>query len=155
MTTEEKRMMQPAQEYIRKLQHKRNAGTENCMLSSDLGRDMGITALDLHHYLIDVGFLFRERSTYELKLCKRYAGLGYAKTRSHFRYNSKGDLVETRFPVWTKKGQEFIKNLIQGCEQARAKSNSFELCRAEAGSIKDQGNRHKEKARNLKTTKAI
>ena len=155
MTTEEKRMMQPAQEYIRKLQHKRNAGTEDCMLSSDLGRDMGITALDLHHYLIDVGFLFRERSTYELKLCKEYAGLGYAKTRSHFRYNSKGDLVETRFPVWTKKGQEFIKNLIQGCEQARAKSNSFELCRAEAGSIKDQGNRHKEKARNLKTTKAI
>ena len=155
MTTEEKRMMQPAQEYIRKLQRKRNAGTEDCMLSSDLGRDMGITALDLHHYLIDVGFLFRERSTYELKLCKEYAGLGYAKTRSHFRYNSKGDLIETRFPVWTKKGQEFIKNLIQGCEQARAKSNSFELCRAEAGSIKDQGNRHKEKARTLKTTKAI
>ena len=31
MTTEEKRMMQPAQEYIRKLQHKRNAGTEDCM----------------------------------------------------------------------------------------------------------------------------
>ena len=114
MTTEEKRMMQPAQEYIRKLQHKRNAGTEDCMLSSDLGRDMGIIALDLHHYLIDVGFLFRERSTYELKLCKQYAGLGYAKTRSHFCYNSKGDLIETRFPVWTKKGQEFIKNLIKG-----------------------------------------
>ena len=130
MTREEMKMMQPAQEYIRKLQKKRNAGTENCMLSSDLAREMGITALDLHHYLIDVGFLFRERSTYELKLSKRYAGLGYAKTRSHFRYNSKGDLVETRFPVWTKKGQEFIKNLITG-------------------------NRHKEKARNLKTTKAI
>ena len=114
MTTEEKRMMQPAQEYIRKLQHKRNAGTENCMLSSDLAREIGITAPDLHHYLIDVGFLFRERSTRELKLCKQYAGLGYAKIRSHFRYNQKGDLVETRFPVWTQKGQEFIKNLIAG-----------------------------------------
>ena len=113
MTTEEKRMMQPAQEYIRKLQHKRNAGTEDCMLSSDLGRNLGINALDLHHFLIDVGFLFRERSTYELKLCKDYAGLGYAKTRSHFRYNSKGDLVETRYPVWTPKGQEYIKNLIE------------------------------------------
>ena len=155
MTKEEMQMMQPAQEYIRKLQKKRNAGTENCMLSSELAREMGITALDLHHFLIDVGFLFRERTTYELKLSKDYAGLGYAKTRSHFRYDKRGDLVETRFPVWTEKGQEFIKNLIQGCEQARAKSNSFELCRAEAGSIKDQGNRHKEKARNLKTTKAI
>ena len=114
MTTEEKRMMQPTQEYIRRLQHKRNAGTENCMLSSDLAREMGITALDLHHYLIDVGFLYRERNTYELKLCKRYAGLGYAKTRSHFRYNSKGDLVETRYPVWTQKGLEFIRKLIKG-----------------------------------------
>ena len=66
MTTEEKRMMQPTQEYIRRLQHKRNAG------------------------------------------------LGYAKTRSHFRYNSKGDLVETRFPVWTEKGLEFIRKLIKG-----------------------------------------
>jgi phage antirepressor YoqD-like protein len=114
MTTEEKRMMQPTQEYIRKLQHKRNAGTEDCMLSSDLAREMGITAPDLHHFLIDVGFLFRERLTYELKLCKDYAGLGYAKTRSHFRYNSKGDLIETRFPVWTEKGQEYIKSLITG-----------------------------------------
>ena len=155
MTREEMKMMQPAQEYIRKLQKKRNEGTENCMLSSELAREMGITALDLHHFLIDVGFLFRERTTYELKLSKDYAGLGYAKTRSHFRYDKRGDLVETRFPVWTEKGQKFIKNLIQGCEQARAKSNSFELCRAEAGSIKDQGNRHKEKARTLKTTKAI
>ena len=114
MTTEEKMMMQPTQEYIRKLQKKRNAGTEDCMLSSELAREIGITAQDLHHYLIDVGFLFRERSTYELKLCKHYTGLGYAKTRSHFRYNSKGDLIETRFPVWTKKGQEYIINLIKG-----------------------------------------
>ena len=128
MTTEEKMMMQPTQEYIRKLQRKRNAGTDDCMLSSDLAREMGITAPDLHHYLIDVGFLFRERSTYELKLCNSYAGLGYAKSRSHFRYNSKGELIETRFPVWTKKGQEFIKKMIQG-------------------------NRHKEKARNLKPIK--
>ena len=114
MTTEEKMMMQPTQEFIRKLQKKRNAGTDDCILSSDLAREIGITALDLHHYLIDVGFLFRERSTHELKLCKPFAGHGYAKTRSHFRYNSKGDLTETRFPVWTLKGQEFISEMILG-----------------------------------------
>ena len=112
MTQKEMLMVQPAQEYIRKLQRKRNAGTENCMLSTDLARELGITAPDLHHFLIDVGFLVRERGTYELKLSKDYAGLGYAKTRSHFHYNRKGELVETRFPVWTKKGQGFIKKLI-------------------------------------------
>ena len=113
MTQEEMQMMQPAQEYIRRLQQKRNAGTEDCMLSSELAREIGTTALDLHHYLIDKGFLFRERSTYELRLGKDYAGLGYAKTRSHFRYNKRGDLVETRFPVWTEKGQEFIRKLMR------------------------------------------
>ena len=68
MTQEERLMMQPTQEYIRKLQQKRNAGTEDCMLSTDLARELGINALDLHHFLIDVGFLVCERSTYELKL---------------------------------------------------------------------------------------
>ena len=113
MTQEERQMMQPAQEYIRKLQQKRNAGTEDCMLSSDLARELGINAPDLHHFLIDVGILYRERTTRELKLSERYAGLGYAKTRSHFRYSRKGDLVETRFLVWTEKGQEFIRKLIK------------------------------------------
>ena len=128
MTTEEKQMMQPTQEYIRKLQRKRNAGTENCMLSTDLAREMGITALDLHHYLIDVGFLFRERNTYELKLSMDYAGLGYARIRSHFRYNKRGDLIETRFPVWTEKGQEYIKNLIKGKgKKDMATNNSKQL----------------------------
>ena len=124
MTTEEKQMIQPTQEYIRKLQRKRNAGTENCMLSTDLAREMGITALDLHHFLIDVGFLFRERSTYELRLSKDYAGLGYAKTRSIFRYNNKGVLVETRYPVWTEKGQEYIKSLFKGKGSKDKKTNN-------------------------------
>ena len=112
MTQDEMLMMQPTQDYMRKLQKNRNAGTENCMLSTDLAREMGTNALDLHHFLIDVGFLVRERTTHELKLSKEFAGLGYAKTRSHFHYNRKGELVETRFPVWTKKGQGFIKKLI-------------------------------------------
>lgn len=114
MTQKEMQKVQPAQEYIRKLQLKRNAGTEDCMLSTDLARELGTNAPDLHHFLIDVGFLVRERSTYELKLSKDFAGLGYAKTRSHFRYNRRGDLVEKRFPVWTVKGQEYIKKLIKG-----------------------------------------
>ena len=113
MTQEERQMMQPTEEYIRKLQQKRNAGTEDCMLSSELARELGTNAPDLHHFLIDEGFLYRERKSHELKLSKDYAGLGYAKTRSHFRYSRKGDLVEKRYPVWTEKGQEFIRKLFK------------------------------------------
>ena len=69
-------------------------------------------------------FLFRERTTYELKLSRDYAGLGYAKTRSTFRYNNKGVLVETRYPVWTEKGQEFIKKLFKGKGQKDKKTNN-------------------------------
>lgn len=46
MTTEEKMMMQPTAEYMRKLQHERNVGTEVCKLSTDLARELGITAPD-------------------------------------------------------------------------------------------------------------
>ena len=81
MTTEEKKTMQAAEDYIRKLQRKRNVGTEDCILSSDLANEFGISAPDMHRFLIDIGFLYRERKTRELKLCKPFAGLGYTKTR--------------------------------------------------------------------------
>ena len=94
------------------------------MLSTDLARELDTNAPDLHHFLIDVGFLFRKRTTYELKLSNDYAGLGYAKTRSTFRYNKKGDLIETRYPVWTEKGQEYIKSLFKGKGKKDMKLNN-------------------------------
>jgi hypothetical protein len=94
------------------------------MLSCNLARELDTNAPDLHHFLIDRGFLFRERTTYELKLSRDYAGLGYAKTRSTFRYNNKGVLVETRYPVWTEKGQEYIKSLFKGKGSKDKKTNN-------------------------------
>ena len=113
MTTKEKMMMQPTQEYIRKLLKERNAGTEDCILSSDLASEFGISAPDLHWYLIDIGILYREEGSRELKLYSKYAHKGYTKTRSHFEYSRKGELKEKRFPVWTETGQEFIRRLIR------------------------------------------
>lgn len=113
MNTKEKMMMQPTSEYIRKLLKERNAGTEDCILSSELASEFGIGAPDLHRYLIDIGFLYREVGSRELKLNPKYAHKGYAKTRSHFEYSRKGELKEKRFPVWTEAGQEYIKKLIR------------------------------------------
>ena len=113
MTTKEKMMMQPTSEYIRKLLRQRNAGTEDCILSSELASEFGISAPDLHRYLIDIGFLYRERSTRELKLTKKYDGRGFAKYRSHFEYTKIGELKEIVYPVWTQKGQDYIKKKIK------------------------------------------
>ena len=112
MTTKEKMMMQPTQEYIRKMLHKRNEGTEDCILSSDLASEFGISAPDLHRYLIDIGFLYRERPIRELKVSKKYDGRGFAKYRSHFEYTKTGELKEIVYPVWTQKGQDYIKKII-------------------------------------------
>jgi hypothetical protein len=66
---------------------------------------------------------------YDLQTHTRYAPtrrctLGYAKTRSHFRYDKRGDLVETRFPVWTEKGQEYIKEMIKGKDRKNLNSKN-------------------------------
>ena len=113
MTTKEKMMMQPTQEYIRKMPHKRNEGTEDCILSSELASEFGISAPDLHRYLIDIGFLYRERPTRELKVSKKHDGRGFAKYRSHFEYTKTGELKEIVYPVWTQKGQDYIKKRIK------------------------------------------
>ena len=113
MTTKEKMMMKPTQEYIRKMLHKRNEGTEDCILSSELASEFGISAPDLHRYLIDIGFLYRERPTRELKVSKKYDGRGFEKYRSHFEYTKTGELKEIVYPVWTQKGQDYIKKIIK------------------------------------------
>lgn len=114
MTTKEKMMMQPTEEYIRKMLRRRNEGTEDCILSSDLASEFGISAPDLHRFLIDIGFLYREHPSRELKLSKKYSGKGFAKYRSHFEYTKKGDLKEIVYPVWTQKGQDYIRKKIKG-----------------------------------------
>ena len=113
MTTKEKMRMLPTEEYIRRLIKKRNAGTEHCRLTTDVARDIGISAPDLNSFLTDAGILLRERATRELKIAPRYRGKGYTMTRSQFRYNSSGELTELRYPVWTEKGEEFIKRTIK------------------------------------------
>ena len=91
---------------------KRNAGTEGCCLTSTLAGEFGLSAPDLNQYLIDIGILTRERKTRELHISRRYASHGFCKTRSHFNYTARGELKETRFPVWTEKGQDFVRNLL-------------------------------------------
>ena len=110
MTTKEKLMMQVNSEFIRNLIKQRNAGTEDCITSSELAREIGIPVADMHDILIENKVLCRKHR--ELKLTLKYQERGYEKYRSCFRYKKTGELKEIVYPVWTKKGQEMIKEMI-------------------------------------------
>jgi hypothetical protein len=59
MTTKEK-MMQVSSEYICNMVKERNAGTEDCMTSSELARVIGIPVSEMHEILIKKSVLCRK-----------------------------------------------------------------------------------------------
>jgi len=114
MTTKEKMMMEQTNEIVCDMIKQRNAGTQDCRSTSELAREIGIHTSDLNHFLLDVGVLYRERGTGELRLTTKFQGRGLSKNRSCFRYGRSGKLIEIVYPVWTEKGEDFIMKMIKG-----------------------------------------
>ena len=110
MTTKEKMTMQVNSEFVCNMMKQRNAGTQDCITSTELAREIGIPVTDMHDILIEMKVLCRKYR--ELKLTLKYQERGYEKYRSCFRYKKTGELKEIVYPVWTKKGQEMIKEMI-------------------------------------------
>lgn len=104
--------LQTTQEFVCNMLKQRNAGTEDCITSSELAKEIGIPVQDLHQFLIDKDVLCRQHR--ELKLTLKYQERGFEKHRSTFRYKNTGELKEIIYPVWTKKGQGMIKEMVFG-----------------------------------------
>ena len=115
MTTKEKMTLQVNSEFVCDMIKKRNAGTEDCITSSELSQEIGIPVTDLHRFLMDQQVLCRRGG--ELRLTLKYQERGYEKYRSTFRYNKAGILKEIVYPVWTDKGQRMIKEMALGKQQ--------------------------------------
>ena len=113
MNTKERMAMQPTNEVIAKLLKQRNKGTEDCVTSTFIATQIGLTAPELNSFLIDKKILKRYRKERKLLLTQDYQDLGIAKYRSRFGYDNKGQLFEIVFPVWTKKGVDFLANTLQ------------------------------------------
>ena len=111
MTTKEKMTMQVNSEFVCNMMKQRNAGTEDCMTSSELTREIGIPVADMHDILIEKKVLCRRHR--ELRPTLNYQERGYEKYRSTFRYKKTGELIEIVYPVWTEKGQRMIKEKIK------------------------------------------
>lgn len=115
MTTKEKMTLQVNSEFVCDMIKKRNAGTEDCITSSELAQEIGIPVADLHQFLIDKEVLCRKHR--ELMLTLKYKEKGLTKKRSIFRYKKTGELKEIVYPVWTEKGQDFVKDMVKAASK--------------------------------------
>ena len=110
MNTKEKMAVQPTNEIVAEMIKKRNKGTEDCTLTSEFARSIGMNAPDLNRALKDMGILKKIDGILQLTL--KYQGMGLTKNRSAFRYNRKGQLIEIVYPVWTQKGIGFLEKKL-------------------------------------------
>ena len=111
MTKTEVAAMRVSEEIVADMLERRNRGTEDCVLTSDIANEIGIRAPDLNSFLIDQKIM--ERKNHQLKLTQKYEDKGLTKNRSQFKYNSRGELKEVVYPVWTPKGVEFLRKLLK------------------------------------------
>ena len=111
MTKTEVAAMRVSEEIVAGMLERRNWGTEDCVLTSDIANEIGMRAPDLNSFLIDQKIM--ERKNHQLKLTQKYEDKGLTKNRSQFKYNSRGELKEVVYPVWTPKGVEFLRKLLK------------------------------------------
>lgn len=111
MTELEMRVLAPSEHIIADMLEKRNKGTEDCVLTSDIAHEIGMNAPDFNSFLIDQKIL--ERRNHRLQLTEKYADKGYTMFRSQFKYSCRGELKEIVYPVWTPKGVEFLRKIMK------------------------------------------
>ena len=111
MNVTEKLLLQSSQALICNMMKERNAGTEDCITTTDLARDIGIPREYLADYLVKQDLLCKVR--FHKQACRKALDSGYAMSRYRFEYDSKGRLKEMEYPVWTPEGVDFIKRKLR------------------------------------------
>ena len=111
MKTKEKVLLQISQELISNMMKERNAGTEDCITTTDLARDIGIPREYLAEYLVKQDLLCKVR--FHKQASRKAIDSGYAMSRYRFEYDSKGRLKEIGYPVWTPEGVDYIKRKLR------------------------------------------
>ncbi len=87
-----------------------NELTEDCLTASDLAREIGIEVGDLNSFLEDAGIQVWKRGQY--MLTPEYEKRGLARNRLFIYYSKDGKEKKRTYLVWTQKGAELIKRLI-------------------------------------------
>ena len=87
-----------------------NQKSEDCITTRDIAEQYGMDARDLNSFLKDQGIQRWKRG--QFRLTPEYEGRGLAEDRLFVYYSKDGKQKERTYLVWTKKGEEMIKQLI-------------------------------------------
>ena len=88
-----------------------NQPSDDCLTMTDIAKLFNMKAGDMNSFLCDKGIQSWSRGQYRLR--EQYEGRGLAEDRLFIYYSRSGKKKERTYLVWTLKGQEFIRELIE------------------------------------------
>lgn len=108
----ETQIIKVAENIMQKTISKENLPADGCFSATEVAKTLELETKDLNLMLVSAGVIFWNGSRY--KLCQKYAERGLAQDRNFHYYGLGGVKKQRPYLVWTQKGTEFIKQLIQG-----------------------------------------
>ena len=88
-----------------------NQGDKGCLTVTEIARELEMEPHDLNSFLCDLGIQKWKAGQY--RLLPQYEGRGLTHDRLFIYYSKDGKKKQQTYLVWTKKGLEFILNLLE------------------------------------------
>ena len=83
----------------------------SCFTTTQIAKELNMTVHDLTRLLIERKVMYKQSGQY--LLYADFARKGYARNRTHSRYDSEGLMHTSTYLVWTEKGRKFIHRVCK------------------------------------------
>ncbi len=120
LSKNEKEVLHKADEIIADRLEELNRRSRFCFTSTEIGRQYGIGAADLHSFLKDKNIIFRKQGCYHL--AKKYQGLGLTEYQYSLKTGGDGHPRLKPKLVWTETGRQFLNDFIMRIDNMRIKN---------------------------------
>lgn len=87
-----------------------NLPADDCFTATDVAKSLDMDVKEINHMLVSKGIMYWNGSRY--KLTAKYSDSGYTKKRFFHYYAKNGEQKQRSYLVWTAKGKEFIKGML-------------------------------------------
>lgn len=120
LSKNEKEVLNQANEIIAERLEELNRRSRFCFTPTEIARQYGIGAADLHSFLKDQKIIFRKQGCYHLT--KKYQGLGLTEYQYSLKTDSEGHPKLKAKQVWTEAGRQFLNDFIMKIDNMRIKN---------------------------------